>query len=294
MDKSISQNTGHEVKLNKDEQLGNTLALRSRGLNPESRQYSLDFFGDPGDKRIQPNDIARSALWIVSSTVEREYLKNVPIFSTNPAVNVFYTGEQLQAGTDEKVWRQLVYHAHSVKFGDVVNIRISDICQAIGWARNGHYYKTVWASLERLHNAGLKVKKGKTRVVAFIRMLNLHTAKGDNTESDGVVQYSLDNTLNGWLLLLAGGTVTFLENEPLKRLKPIATRLYTWLASHKEHLPLSIYDFHSLCGSAAKIDTANGKAKWRTEVRKAIDQLLTEGLIKQAWVENEHIFIIRK
>ena len=71
MDKSISQNTGHEVKLNKDEQLGNTLALRSRGLNPESRQYSLDFFGDPGDKRIQPNDIARSALWIVSSTVER-------------------------------------------------------------------------------------------------------------------------------------------------------------------------------------------------------------------------------
>ena len=34
--------------------------------------------------------------------------------------------------------------------------------------------------------------------------------------------------------------------------------------------------------------------KWRTEVRKAIDQLLTEGLIKQAWVENEHIFIIRK
>lgn len=294
MNKSVAQNPEHEVKLNKDEQIGNIIALKGRGLNPESRQYSLDFFCEPGDKRIQPNDIARCALWVVSSTVDREYLKNVPIFSTNPAVSVFYTGEQLQAGTDEKVWRQLVYHAHSAKFNDVVSIRISEICQAIGWARNGHYYKAVWASLERLHNAGLKIKKGKTRVLAFIRMLNLHTAKGDNSESDGLIQYSLDNTLNGWLLLVAGGTVTLLENEPLKRLKPIATRLYTWLASHKEPLPLSITDFHSLCGSSAKIDTANGKAKWRTEVRKAIEQLREEKLIKEAWVENDHIFIIRK
>lgn len=284
-----------EIHLSKDEKQANFLALRSRALNPEQKQYSLDFFCNASDsKKLQPNDIARSALWTVKTSVEREYLENAPIFSSDPTLNIFYTGKALQATTDEKVWLQLVFYARSAKFGDVVSVKISDICKDIGWARNGHYYATVWASLERLHYAGLKIKKGKNRIVAFIRMLNLHTAKGDDIRNDGIIEYSLDNALNGWLLLVAGGTVTLLESSAMKRIKPIAQRLYTYTASHKDPLPLAIADFHKMCGSDANINTVAGLAKWRQSINKAIVQLQNENLIVNGWIENEHIFIKRR
>lgn len=283
-----------EISLSKEEQQGNVLHLRSRGLKPESRQYSLDFFCNAGDnKKLQPNDIARSALWTVKTTVQRENLKNTPIFSSNPTLNIFYTGEELQAATDEKVWLQLVFYARGSKFGKPISVKISKICEDIGWARNGHYYSTVWASLERLHYAGLKIKRGKNRVLAFIRMLNLHTAKGQTVSNDGEIEFSLDNSLNGWLLLVAGNTVTLLESDAMQRLTPIAQRLYTWLASHKEPRPFSIFDFHKLCGSSSALETAQHLASWRKSIRGAILLLKNEHLIVSGSIKNDHIIIDR-
>jgi hypothetical protein len=51
-----------EFSLSKEQQMANIMALRTRGLKPETKQYSLDFFCNiSSDKKIQPNDIARSA-----------------------------------------------------------------------------------------------------------------------------------------------------------------------------------------------------------------------------------------
>lgn len=283
-----------DLNLSNDEKQGNFLHLKSRGVNPD-KQYQLDFFcNDTKGRKLQPNDIARSALWTVKTSVEREYVENAPIFSSDSTLNIFYTGKQLQAATDEKIWMQLVFYARNTEFGKPIKVKISDICKDIGWARNGHYYSTVWASLERLHYGGLKIKKGKNRVLAFIRMLNLHTVRGENTDADGEVEYSLDNALNGWLLLVAGQTVTLLESDAMKRLKPISQRLYTWIASHKEPRPLSIIDFHKICGSDSKVESVSDLSKWRDKIRKAIEQLTTEKLIKSGSILNEHIIIERQ
>lgn len=283
-----------DLNLTNDEKQGNFLHLKSRGVNPD-KQYQLDFFcNDTKGRKLQPNDIARSALWTVKTSVEREYIENAPIFSSDSTLNIFYTGKQLQAATDEKIWMQLVFYARNTEFGKPIKVKISAICKDIGWARNGHYYATVWASLERLHYGGLKIKKGKNRILAFIRMLNLLTVRGDDTQNDGEIEYSLDNALNGWLLLVAGQTVTLLESDAMKRLKPISQRLYTWVASHKEPRPLSILDFYKICGSDARIDTPVYLGKWRGKVKIAIEQLISENLIKSGYVLNDHIMIERK
>ncbi len=283
-----------EFSLTKSEQMANVMALRTRGLKPETKQYSLDFFCNiSSDKKIQPNDIARSALWTVQTTLKRDYVKNSPIFSSNPTLNIFYTGEELQAATDEKIWLQLIFYARKVEFGEKIQVQISQICEDVGWDKSGHYYSTVWASLERLHYAGLKIKKGKNRVLAFIRMLNLHTVKGDNVLDNGSIEYSLDNSLNGWLLLVAGNTTTLLESKAMKILTPVAQRLYTWLASHKEPQPLSIFDFHKLCASISLLETPQHLASWRKSIRMAIEVLKKENLIKNATVKNNCIFIER-
>ena len=199
----------------------------------------------------------------------------------------------MQATTDEKVWLQLIFYARKVEFGEKIQIQISQICEDVGWDKSGHYYAAVWASLERLHYAGLKIQKGKNRILAFIRMLNLHTAKGDNVLDNGMVEYSLDNSLNGWLLLVAGNTTTLLESNAMKMLTPIAQRLYTWLASHKEPQPLSIFDFHKLCASTSKLETPQHLASWRKSIREAIEILKKENLIKSAAIKNNCIFIDR-
>lgn len=282
------------VSLSKEQQLANKMALRARGVTPHIKQYNLDFFCNAGeDKKIQPNDMARSALWSVQTTTTRDYVKNKPIYSSNATLNIFYTGEELQAATDEKVWMTLVHYSRKVDFGKKVTINISKICEENGWAKNGHYYAMIWASLERLHYAGLKVKKGKNKILAFIRMLNLHTVKGDNVLDTGTVEYSMDNESSGWYLLVAGRTTTLLDNKAITTLSPIAMRLYAWLSSHKAPLPLSIFDFHKLCASTASLETPQHLASWRRNIRTALKALIDGNHIVSGHIKNDVIFISR-
>lgn len=290
---------GSSFILSKEELESNNMYLLSNKLgsvlyknNP--KQYELDFFGARSDATPYPNDLCRAGLFSIEQTVSRESLKNMEIFSTDPTVKIFFTGEDLQSTTDERVWAQLIYFAKNKPFGEIVRTKVSDIIKGIGKPCNGHYYKMVWASLERLYRSDIKVVKGtKRKTVAFIRMINLHKAVGENTENDGEIQYSLDNSFNGWLLMVANNTTTLLANETVKNLKPMSFALYKYGMSHKEPRPISIIDFHKICRSKAKMETSQDLANWRSYVRKAIRQLKENKLFSDCYIENDFIFILR-
>lgn len=270
----------------------NRLAMALNRVNP--RQYELDFFGSRPDSTPYPNDLCRSGLFSIEQTVARESLKNIEIFSTDPTVKIFFTGEDLQSATDERVWAHLIHTAKDKPLNQIVRTKVSDIIKGIGKPCNGHYYNMVWTSLERLYRSDIKVIKGtKRKTVAFIRMVNLHKAIGDNVDSDGEIHYSLDNSFNGWLLLVANNTTTLLKNNAVKKLKPMAFALYKYGMSHKEPRPISISDFHKMCRSRAKLETPQNFAHWRSYVRKAIKELLEKKLFTDCYISNDFIFFIR-
>lgn len=271
-----------------------TTKLGAALYKTKPKQYELDFFGARPDATPYPNDLCRAGLFSIEQTVERENLKNMEIFSADPTVKIFFTGEDLQSTTDERVWAQLLYLAKDKPFGEVVRVRVSDIIKGIGKACNGHYYNMIWSSLERLYRSDIKVIKGtKRKTVAFIRMVNLHKAIGENIENDGEIHFSLDNSFNGWLLLVANNTTTLLANDTVKTLKPMAFALYKYGMSHKQPLPITIRDFHKMCRSKAKMESPQDMANWRSYLRKAIKQLIEKKLFSDCYIENDFIFIIR-
>ena len=281
-----------EVEANNSHLMTNKLGAALYKTKP--KQYELDFFGARPNSTPYPNDLCRAGLFSIEQTVKRENFENMEIFSADPTVKIFFTGKDLQSTTDERVWAQLIYLAKDVPLGEQVSVRVSDIIKGIGKPCNGNYYKMVWASLERLYRSDIKVIKGtKRKIVAYIRMIFLHMAIGDNAENDGEIRYSLDNSFNGWLLLVANNTTTLLANDTVKNLKPMAFALYKYGMSHKDPLPINIRDLHKICRSKAKLESPQDLANWRSYVRKAISQLKENKLFSDCYIENDFIFILR-
>ena len=260
--------------------------LQARGITP-GKPFQLSLWGD--DKRMQPNDTVRSALFTARQTkVPREFIKRQQVFSPDPTIKIVYTGEELRAGSDEIIWMQLLQYARDLPIGEMRTFNINQLCVDIGWATkaaNDAYYEIVYESIERLASGMIKVVSERHGKAAYMPMIVLHRSDEQINKNPTKFMYSIHPDL---ILLVAGKTVTHLEWAPMKTLNPTQQRLYGYIASHRDPLPLKVVDFHKMCSSLNQ-----NMSSFRQEIKKALDKFVKEGLIIRGWIADGEIHFER-
>lgn len=276
-----SQKAGFDAKL---EKLVQDNFLRSKGINPtEPRQLTI--WGE--DFRELPNDFARSSIWSVRNKgEERQVLEGAVLVHLDQKIKITYTGIELRADDDKLLYLQLVHYARNASLGSLVEFNLNQLCTDLGWTVNGRNYDRCRLCISRLKATEIRVtheEMGRGVAMSFIASYSFNDDNGKEKGSKYTV--SIPEEL---ILLVAGGRSTRLLWEPYRGLKPIAGRLYDYVASHKQPFPLTLAKFKAVCGST----TADAR-KWRQMVRAACNELIAVGLVQKAWVADEKIYFVR-
>ena len=258
--------------------------LRSKGINP-SEPKQLTIWSE--DFRELPNDFARSSIWSVrNKKEERQVLEGAVLVHLDQKIKVTYTGIELRADDDKLLYLQLVHYARNTPLGAPVEFNLNQLCTDLGWAINGRNYDRCRTCISRLKATEIRVfheELGRGVAMSFIASYAFNEDEGRDKGSKYTI--SIPEEL---ILLVAGGRSTRLLWEPYRGLKPIAGRLYDYLASHKQPFPLALAKFKAVCGS-----TTADPSKWRQMVRAACEEVVLAGLVKKAWVVDEKIHFVR-
>lgn len=270
---------GPEPKL---EKLQRDAYLRSKGIDPRG-PLQLEIW--PDDVREMPNDYARSAIFTIRNKLEpRASMQGAVIFHVEKAVKVTYTGIELRADDDELVWQQILDYAKRYALGDAVEFNLHQLCQDLKWSINARNYDRARACISRLKANEVKVENeriGRGVALSLVREYEFDGAGRKGTKYRVWIHPNL-------ILLFAGKTSTRLAWDKYRELKPIARRLYDYLASHKQPFPLKLRTFYQLCAS-----TTESTRKWRSMVKAACAELAAAGLVKKAWIDADCIYCER-
>lgn len=256
--------------------------LRGKGIDPR-QPLQLEIW--PDEVREIPNDYARSAIFTVrNKTEKRASLQGAVIFHVEKAVKVTFTGIELRADDDELVWQQILDYAKRHPLGEPIEFNLHQLCKDLNWSINARNYNRARACISRLKANEVKVENeriGRGVAISLIREYEFDGAGDRGTKYKVWIHPNL-------ILLFAGKTSTRLAWDKYRLLKPIARRLYDYLASHKQPFPLKLETFYKLCAS-----TTSSPHKWKTMVKAACQELIEGGLVKKAWVDRDNIFCER-
>lgn len=256
--------------------------LRSKGIDPK-RPLQLEIW--PDEVREIPNDYARSAIFTVrNKTEKRASLQGVTVFHIEKAVKVTFTGIELRADDDELVWQQILDYAKRYPLGEPVEFNLHQLCKDLLWSINARNYDRARACISRLKANEVKVENeriGRGVAMSLIREYEFDGAGERGTKYRVWIHPNL-------IMLFAGKTSTRLAWDQYRQLKPIARRLYDYLASHKQPFPLRLDTFYKLCAS-----TTSSPRKWKSMVKGACDELVGAKLVRKAWIAGDNVFCER-
>jgi hypothetical protein len=243
--------------------------------------------GSRSDLRHIPNDLARSAIFTVRNKREpRRTLTREKLFHYNEQVSLVYTGIELRADDDEKVWLQIVKYGESLPLGSPFKFNIKDLVADVGWQKNGRNYDRARESISRLKANEVLISNlkayGKSGAVSMIQN---YTTDNDVEGKATRYQVWIDP---GLIVLFAGNTFTSHVWEVYRKLSPVARRLADYVASHQNPYPLALEKFRQMCGSA------DGNARsWRQTVKKACEEIKAAEIVTVALLEKDQICCCR-
>lgn len=281
MDEKVKQKAS-QVLLSTVQQL-HELALVKEHITADGESVQLPLW--PSDMRAMPNDYARSALFTVrNKKAPRRQLMDEELYHLSNDVTLTYSGIELRADDDELVWLQVIEFAKAFPLGKPVQFTMYQLCQAVGWPRNGTYYRKAEACLTRLQATALKIRSKRLGHVQAISMIRSFTILSQGTRV-ARCQVVIEEKM---IVMFSGNHFTQFLWAKYRSLKPIARRLYDYIGSHKAPFPLKLAAFNKVCGSDCERPN-----KWAEMVRKACDELVTAGMVESAWVEKDTVKLIR-
>lgn len=264
------------------ERLERDAFLRSKGVDPRA-PLQLEIW--PDAVREIPNDYARSALFTVRNKTEpRASLQGALIFHIEKAVKVTFTGIELRADDDELVWQQVLDYAKRFALGEPVEFNLHQICKDLNWSINARNYERARTCISRLKANEVKVENerlGKGVAISLIREYEFDGAGDKGTKYRVWIHPNL-------ILLFAGRNSTRIEWTKYRDLKPLARRLYDYIASHKQPFPLRLDTFYKMCAS-----TCSSPRKWRAMAKGACAELVEASMVQKAWISGECIYCER-
>lgn len=256
--------------------------LRGKGIDPK-RPLQLEMW--PDEVREIPNDYARSAIFTVRNKTEpRASLQGAVLYHVEKAVKVTFTGIELRADDDELVWQQILDYAKHYPLGEPVEFNLHQLCKDLQWSVNARNYGRARACISRLKANEVKVENeriGRGVAISLIREYEFAGAGERGTKYKVWIHPNL-------IMLFAGRTSTRLAWDKYRQLKPIARRLYDYLASHKQPFPLKLETFYKLCAS-----TTASPRKWKAMVKAACAELVAAHLVRKAWIDRDSVFCER-
>ena len=122
---------------------------------------------------------------------------------------------------------------------------------------------------------------GRLESVSLIRRFRI-LDRGKRTSR---CQVEIDTEM---VVLFAGDHYTKFVWEKYRKLSPTARRMFDYFATHKEPYPLKVETFRLMCGS----DSTRPK-KWLEQVGEACDELRENGLVENAWINNDLVYCKR-
>jgi hypothetical protein len=228
--------------------------------------------------RAIPNDYARSALFTVrNKRIPRAALESHEIFHANQDSKITYTGIELRAEDDELVWQQVMEYVKRITIGQHIEFTFYQLCEDLGWPRNGRYYDKAQASLSRLHASSIQFSSSRVGTLDAFSLIS----KFKIIDKGGIKQRCRVQIDPEMIMLFAGDHYSKFHWERYRKLSPTARRMFDYFSTHREPFPLKLDTFRRICGSDSIRDN-----KWREQVKNAALELEESGLINHIWVEN--------
>lgn len=227
----------------------------------------------PATTRAVVNEIASSALFAAIQGKDRKLVKDMPVAATGDT-QMFFTGERLNQD-DHDVFMQLVYLASAEPLGAYVTVSAHSLLKALGRGTSGKEHKQLDAEIERLKNAGVKIKADNYTYLGSL----IHDAF--KHEVSGQWGYRLNEKL---VALYGASGYTLIDWEQRKRLKgkDLARWLQLEIARHAVPFPIKVETLRERCGSQAK-----ELRDFRRSIKQALVTLQAAGHIA-AWRIDEN------
>ena len=227
----------------------------------------------PATARAVVNEIASSALFAAIQGKDRKLVKDMPV-AARGETQMFFTGELLNQD-DHDVFMQLVYLASVEPLGAYVTVSAHSLLKALGRKTGGTAHQQLDAEIERLKNAGVKIKADRYTYIGSL----IHDAI--KNEISGHWIYRLNENL---LSLYGASGYTLIDWEQRKRLKgkDLARWLQLEIARNAVPFPIKVETLRERCGSQAK-----ELYHFRATLKAALETLKAEGHIA-AWRIDEN------
>jgi hypothetical protein len=245
-----------------------------------SRVIQMPFWPDPA--RGVPNEFIRSSLFAAIQAQGREFLDNAEIASQD-GVSITFTGQRLdQSHLD--VFEGVMHIARGMHEGNQIRFSAHRLLKLIG--RNTGKSDHVWLqrTLQLLTATSIQIRDTKAQKLFWGSLLPRGAA-----DEEGTAQYVVE--INRDLARLFDRGFTQIDWDQRKRLrrKPLAQWLHLYYSSHARPFPVTVTWLRDKSGSK----TASIRA-FRQNLRAALDEIRTVGVIDDWSVENDLVRVARR
>lgn len=230
------------------------------------------------NRRGLPNVLARSALFnsrrnLDTDDARREFLRGTQIMSVASTV-MTYRGEELRQD-DSSVFMQLLHLAREQPMGERVYFTAYSMLRALNWCINGPSYTRLRECIERLAANTLKIQMrdgskgyGKSLVRAFYWK--------DDVSGETLSRWCIE--FEPEILALFGDSsytlIEWQERGAIGSRSTLALWLHSFLATHREPLPISVKRYHELSASDCQ-----KLFHFRAQLKRALDRLKEIGFV---------------
>lgn len=188
---------------------------------------------------------------------------------------VSFTGVELRVYDDQLVWQELVHLSSFANFGCWIEFKPHAICKSLGWHATGQSYERIRNSLLRLKATAIKVQcqpgQPNRTSVCFSLLDDFYWSNSTYKMRVGL----------GLKFLFYKNDFARLEWVKYVKLTPIARRIFDYTVSNRYPFKLRLTTVQKLLGS----DT-NSPVKFRQQVRAALLELMSMGLIAEGEVQS--------
>lgn len=243
---------------------------------------NIDFPVIAKQKRIIPNEFARSSLFTVSNhKMKREYFKDRKL-ETFGEVIITYTGEELRQD-DEDVWLQIIFEAYQSKSNEI-NFMPYTMIKQIEWPGTVQYREKLKQSILRMvaTNISIYYKMNSGISLSLVRKFIWHDA-GKNLKKWQVV---LEPEI---VKLFADTMYSKLIWDQRKKLKPLAKWLYAYYSTHAKPFPLKLETLRQATGSKTK-----QLKHFKVMIRNALLELVAIDFLKEFFVDANNLVHVHR
>jgi len=230
-------------------------------------------------KRGTPNSFLRSALFSAIQGKDRQYLREVTLFSQHGII-IKFTGLQLNQ-EDLTLWETLVHLAKSHPLGDVCSFTAYGILKSLGLPTGGKNHQDLHSGIIRLTACAVEINHdGRTYFGSLIE-------SGAKDELTSHYNIKLNRRL---IRLYSENTWTAIDwkQRTQIRKKPLAQALHAYYSSHRTPYPVKIATLHRLTGSRN-----TQAASFKRQLRTALDELVKIGFLESYNIEGDTVTVQR-